>query len=305
MSTVITTAHLDSNRLRTTKPSFPGLVRGELLKTSRQWLTWVMLVLLVGVTIFAHLLTLSSNNTNEKISEAPLHFLYNEMEISLSILRIFGGIFIIIITAYLIGIEYQYGTIRIVLARGVGRLQLLFAKLLTLVLIALALVGGLLLLNALMICLVISFIVGNLQPLNAITPEFWSNTGLYLLTVLISLGTSILMSATMSAIGRSLSFGVSAALTWFPVDNMGLLFMNMAAQLTHNDFWNQITAYFLGPNLNAMPIVLLPAQLKANSIGIPPLAPINGPHTLWLTLAYALVFATVAIVLTWKRDVKE
>jgi ABC-type transport system involved in multi-copper enzyme maturation permease subunit len=305
MSTVITTAHIDSNQLRTTKPSIPGLVRGELLKISRQWLTWIMVALLVAGTIFSHLLTFSISNTKANISQAPLHFLYNEMEVSLSILRIFGGIFIIIITAYLIGIEYQYGTIRIVLARGVGRLQLLFAKLLTLVLITLALVGGLILLNALMICLVISLISGNLQALNAITPEFWLNTGLYLLTVLISMGASILMSAAMGAIGRSLSIGMSASLAWFPVDNMGMLFMLLAARLTHNDFWNQITTYFLGPNLNVMPIVLLPAQLNANSIGIPPLAPVNGPHTLWITLAYALVFATVAIVLTWKRDVKE
>jgi hypothetical protein len=156
-----------------------------------------------------------------------------------------------------------------------------------------------------MICLVISLISGNLQALNAITPEFWLNTGLYLLTVLISMGASILMSAAMGAIGRSLSIGMSASLAWFPVDNMGMLFMLLAARLTHNDFWNQITTYFLGPNLNIMPIVLLPAQLNANSIGIPPLAPVNGPHTLWITLAYALVFATVAIVLTWKRDVKE
>jgi ABC-type transport system involved in multi-copper enzyme maturation permease subunit len=264
-----------------------------------------MLALLVAGTIFSHLLTFSISNTKANISQAPLHFLYNEMEVSLSILRIFGGIFIIIITAYLIGIEYQYGTIRIVLARGVGRLQLLFAKLLTLVLITLALVGGLILLNTLMICLVIGLISGNLQALNAITPEFWSNTGLYLLTALISMGTSILMSAAMGAIGRSLSIGMSASLAWFPVDNMGMLFMLLAARLTHNDFWNQITTYFLGPNLNVMPIVLLPAQLNANSIGIPPLAPVNGSHTLWITLAYALVFATVAIVLTWKRDVKE
>jgi hypothetical protein len=192
-----------------------------------------------------------------------------------------------------------------VLARGVGRLQLLFAKLCTLAFIALALVGGLLLLNALMICLVLGLLSGNLQALNAITPEFWSNTGLYLMAVLISMGTSILMAAAMSAIGRSLSIGMSAALAWFPVDNMGMIFMLLAARLTHNNFWSQITTYFLGPNLNVMPEVLLPAQLKANSIGIPPLAPVNGPHTLWLTLAYAIVFATVAIVLTWKRDVKE
>src|SRR5690242_14481459 len=102
MSTVITTAHLDSNQLRTTGPSFPGLVRGELLKISRQWLTWIMLALLVAGIIFSHLLTFSISNTKANISQAPLHFLYNEMEVSLSILRIFGGIFIIIMTAYLI-----------------------------------------------------------------------------------------------------------------------------------------------------------------------------------------------------------
>jgi ABC-type transport system involved in multi-copper enzyme maturation permease subunit len=305
MSAAITTIHAGSSQLRTTTPGMLGLVRGELLKVSRQWLTWIMLVLLVGVTIFAHLLTFSVPGTKESMSQAPLHFLYNEMEVSFSILRIFGGIFIIILTAYLIGIEYQYGTIRIMLARGVGRLQLLFAKLLTLFLIILALVGGLILLNVLMICLIMTLISGNLQVLTAITPAFWSHTGLYLLAVLISMGTSVLMATAMSAIGRSLSFGMSAALAWFPVDNMGMLFMLLAARLTHNDFWNNITVYLLGPNLNVMPAVLLPVQLKANSIGIPPLAPVDGAHTLWLTLAYSIVFATIAIVLTWKRDVKE
>jgi ABC-type transport system involved in multi-copper enzyme maturation permease subunit len=227
------------------------------------------------------------------------------MEVSLSILRIFGGIFIIILTAYLIGIEYQYGTVRILLARGVGRLQLLFAKLLALSIIALALVAGLLLLNSLMICLIINLIGGNLQALNAITPVFWSNTSLYLLTVLMSMGVSILLATAMSALGRSLSIGMSASLAWFPVDNLGMLFMYLAARLTHNDFWSNITTYLLGPNLNVMPSVVLPAQIKANSIGIPPLAPVDGPHTLWVTLVYAIIFATVAIVLTWKRDVKE
>jgi ABC-2 type transport system permease protein len=305
MSVVLTTTRYPSSKLRTMTPDFFGIVRGELLKVSRQWLTWIMLALLAGGTIFAHLLTFSYPNAKMNLSQAPLHFLYNEMEVSFSILRIFGGIFIIILTAYLIGMEYQYGTVRILLARGVGRLQLLFAKLLALVIIALALVIGLLLLNSVLICLIISFIGGNLQALNAITPAFWSNSSLYLLTVLISMGVSILMATAMSAIGRSLSIGMSGSLAWFPVDNLGMLFLLLAQRLTHNDFWSNITAYLLGPNLNVMPEVVLPAQIKANSIGIPPLVPVDGPHTLWVTLAYAIVFATVAIVLTWKRDVKE
>src|SRR5437588_4211996 len=106
MSTVMTTALHPSSKLRTTTPSFFGIVRGELLKVSRQWFTWLMLVLLAGGTIFAHLLTFSIPSAKANLSEAPLHFLYNEMEVSFSILRIFGGIFIIILTAYLIGMEY-------------------------------------------------------------------------------------------------------------------------------------------------------------------------------------------------------
>ncbi len=305
MSTMMTTALHSSSKLRTTTPSFFGIVRGELLKVSRQWFIWLMLVLLAGGTIFAHLLTFSIPSAKANLSDAPLHFLYNEMEVSFSILRIFGGIFIIILTAYLIGMEYQYGTIRILLARGVGRLQLLFAKLLALVIIALALVIGLLLLNSLMICLIIDLIGGNLQALNATTPAFWSNTSLYLLTVLTSMGVSILMATAMGAIGRSLSIGMSVSIAWFPVDNLGMLFLLLAQRLTHNDFWTNITAYLLGPNLNVMPEVVLPAQIKANSIGIPPLATVDGPHTLWVALVYGIIFATVAIVLTWKRDVKE
>jgi len=41
------------------------------------------------------------------------------------------------------------------------------------------------------------------------------------------------------------------------------------------------------------------------SIGIPPQVDVDATHTLLVTLVYALIFAVTAIVLTWKRDVKE
>jgi len=64
-----------------------------------------------------------------------------------------------------------------------------------------------------------------------------------------------------------------------------------------------ITTYFLGPNLNVMPTVLSPRQ--PFSLGVPPLAEVDGTHTLFVALVYALIFIVVAIVLAWKRDVKE
>jgi len=90
--------------------------------------------------------------------------------------------------------------------------------------------------------------------------------------------------------------------------------MTLAYRITHNDFWLSITAYFLGPNLN----VIAPALTsnRVESIGATPLyfvdqagqahgILVDGTHTVVVALVYAMIFAVVAIVLTWMRDVKE
>ena len=148
---------------------------------------------------------------------------------------------------------------------------------------------------------------GNLNALQAITPSFWANSGIDLLTVMISMGATILLSAAMNALGRSLTFGLSASLVWFPIDNMGSPVMNILTQLTHSTFWINATAYFLGPLLNRLPDMLLPkaAYSGFESFGTEPLVSVSGPHALWVIGAYALIFIVLAFVLTWKRDVRE
>jgi len=120
------------------------------------------------------------------------------------------------------------------------------------------------------------------------------------------MGVTILLAAAVTIVGRSLSFGLSASLGWFTADTLGsFIFLTLAFRITRSDFWLNISAYLLGPNLNVIPTVLIPAQFKANSLGIPPLVPVDGTHTLLVTLGYAIVFAVTAVVLTWRRDVKE
>ena len=53
-------------------------------------------------------------------------------------MRVFTSFFLLILTARVVGLEYQLGNIRVLLACGIGRLQLLFAKLLAVVVIALS-----------------------------------------------------------------------------------------------------------------------------------------------------------------------
>src|SRR5262249_37560536 len=120
------------------RPSFWGMLRGEIFKVSRQRATWAMAAVLLAILVFPYfvLITLQNPNLRTQAQQAPLQFLYSLMGNNLLVLRVFSGPFLIIVTARLIGMEYSGGTIRVLLARGVGRLQLIAVKLLTAGLVA-------------------------------------------------------------------------------------------------------------------------------------------------------------------------
>jgi ABC-type transport system involved in multi-copper enzyme maturation permease subunit len=285
--------------------SFPGIIHGEFLKVAR--LFWLLFGLMAVGFLGALLLQGSTPHLNVTIQQAPLRFCYEAVESSLSIFRMLSGIFLLILTSFVIGRDYQYGTIRILLARGVGRIQLLFAKLALVALIGLTLLVAFALITAVFLGLLMLLLVGNLNALHALTPAFWSNAGRDLLTVLISMGATVLLAAAMNALGRSLTFGLSASLVWFPLDNFGTLLMNVIATLTHSDFWHVITSYLLGPLLNRLPDEFLPQDALSNfaSFGAAPLVFVSTAHALSVIGIYALIFLTLALLPTWKRDVRE
>jgi ABC-type transport system involved in multi-copper enzyme maturation permease subunit len=308
--TTTTASAAEYQRLRKARPSFFGLVRGEFFKIMRQWTTWILLVLLVGVTVLPYLIETVRPRLQADITSAPLTFFYDQLGIGLSVLRVFTGFFLLIITARLIGQEYQLGTIRVLLGRGVGRLQLLFAKLLTMAIMALILLVVGIALNYLLTLLLVVGVSGNLNAYSALTSQFWSDAGLFVLYILVNMGVSILLATAAAVLGRASVFGISAALAFFPLDNFGTVIMLLANRVTGSDFWLNITAYFLGPNLNQMPVAL--TNNRAATIGFGPLyaggthgIQVDGTHTLVVAAVYAAIFAATAILLTWKRDVKE
>ncbi|HEX6122126.1 MAG TPA: ABC transporter permease, partial [Ktedonobacterales bacterium] len=233
--------------------------------------------------------------------------LYRELGTNLTILRVFSGALLIIVTARLIGMEYSGGTIRILLGRGVGRLQLLGAKLLAAFIVGfIVLVAGLAL-NVVLTLIMLAAITGNLDALHALNAGFWQDTLIYLGTVAIGLAVPILMAATLAVIGRSLAFGVSAGIIFFPADNFGVVFFLLAQMLTSATGWGVATGDLLGPNLNAMPGALLPARASA-AVGFSfqtPLVPVDGGHTLLVSGLWAAAFLLIMAVLTWKRDVTQ
>jgi ABC-type transport system involved in multi-copper enzyme maturation permease subunit len=228
---------------------------------------------------------------------------------NLMMLRIFSGLFLVLVTSRLIGMEYSGGTIRILLARGVGRLQLLAAKLITLALVALGVLVGGIVLDMLLSLLLLRGVGGNFDALQSLNADFWADTRIYVGTVMVSMALTILMAAAVTVVARSLAGGMAASMSWFPADNIGTIFFLLGFRLTHNTFWTLITGDFLGPNINIMPAVVLPQRAAfatdPSQILATPLVPVSGGHTLLICAVYAAMFLVAMIVPTWKRDVQE
>jgi len=301
------TALARGGALHAAKPSFIGIVGGELLKIRRQWSTWIMAVLVAGSLSLQYLVFLLLSNTKERFGGRPDQFRDIVVGVDATMLKVFGGALLIVVTARLIGMEYSGGTIRVLLSRGVGRLQLLLGKLTAVTLVALALsVAGVAYSFVLkVILLAVKF--GSLDSLTKAPSTFWQDSWVLYLTVLISFGTAILLAAAVAVLGRSLAFGLTVGIVWFPAENFAVLFLLLASQLTGSDFWSLASGDLLGPNLNIMALDVLPA--RAAAIGsvtfAPQIVPVTGGHTLLVTAIWAVIFFTVAVVLTSRRDVKE
>jgi ABC-2 type transport system permease protein len=288
-------------------PTFFGIVRGELFKVSKQRATWFAALVLLAINFLPYLVEMSVGTLADRaVQLGPSGFLYNTMGNALTVFRVFVGPFLIIITARLIGMEYSSGTIRVLLSRGVGRLQLLGAKLLAVCGIAAATLVVGLLFHFVMSELLFATKLSSVNIGQAATAQFWADTRAYILTVVISMVATILMATGVTVLGRSLAVGLSVGLSFFAADNIGLIFFLLANKLTGSDFWLNVTGLLLGPNLNEMPHALLPNVPESATRAFQgPLVTVDGTHTIVVALVWSLAFLVVAGVLTWRRDVTE
>jgi ABC-2 type transport system permease protein len=311
---------MPGNAASSARPRFFGIFAGELFKITRLRTFWLLVVLIFGMALAPILLYLSRPNLNDLITQDPMGALYNIMPIDLSVIRVFMGILLLILSAMVIGLEYQQGTIRILLGRGVGRLQLLGAKSLALAVVGAVLLVALLVYDYLLALGMLLIKAGNLNLLQHATSAYWADARLYLLTVVISMAATLALGVCVSVVGRSLAFGASAGLSWFAADNLLVIVMLLVANFTNSDFWNRVTGFFLGPVLNSLPTLLIAgrtvtAQTEKGgvqtfvkpiaTIGFQPLDKIDGTQGLLVIAAYTVVFVVTAIVLTWRRDVLE
>jgi ABC-2 type transport system permease protein len=287
------------------RPSFYGTIRGEVLKVSRQLSFWLMLG---GAFVLLAIITLaisSASNIQDQLKTDPTGFAYGARDVFGTIFQIGSGIFLLIVGSRLFAMEYSSGTIRIIYARGTGRVRLLLAKMLTLAFIGIVLLVGYVVLAGVILALLANAWTGSISPLQHLPTQFWQDLEMWGVVQGMSMGIAILMAAAAAGIGRSLAFAMAASLAFFPVDNFSVILEALGSRITRQDHpWLNISEYQLGPNLNIVLHLIEPGH-HARAAFAAPLTPIDGTHALVVIGAFALAFAVIAVGRAVRPDVLE
>ena len=287
------------------RPRFLGTVRGEALKISRQLSFWLMLAGSVVLLAVITLAITSTSSIQDQLKTDPTAWAYAARDIFGTIFQIGSGIFLLIVGSRLFAMEYSSGTIRIIYARGTGRLSLLLAKMLTLAVIGILLLAGYLVVAGGIIALLVNAWTGSLAPLQHLPNEFWQDLGMWAVVQGMSIGIVILMAAAAAGIGRSLAFAMAASLAFFPVDNFSVILESLGARITKQDHpWLNFSQYQLGPNLNTVLNLIEPGH-HARGAFATPLVPVDATHALVVIGAFAVGFAAIAVVRAVLPDVLE
>jgi len=279
------------------RPRFHLIVRGELRKLSLQRANWLLVAVAVVLAAVAGLVLSTSSGIwqaeaayRATLQSDPAYWVHGVVVVAGMIARVVEGALLLFAAARLVGTEYSAGTIRVVLALGVGRVRLLCAKLVALALFALAVTAGFLALAAAFGLTMIATQGGSPPHVVAILPgSEWHDVWIHVLTILVSAGVCVLIGVAGAAVGRSLPIAMVVAVAFFPLDNL------VAGGRDYN-------VYQLGPNLNVLAETL--GHMR-ESLFTRPAQAVDTTHSAVVIGVSCAVLLLAAFIPTWRRDVEE
>lgn len=295
-----------SEERRFRKVGLLGAVHAEFVKLSRMRSVYLMAGAGILLFIFVSAVLLAGPHQRDFVHSDPHGFWNRQLDVYIALFQTGSGIFLLITAARLAAQEYSLGTIRVVLARGESRVQFWAAKLIVLALLGLALLVGFSILALIGTLLTYNVLAGSTRALTSLPTNAWIDLRAAFEAQLVSLSVTLLVATAAGFIGRSLGFGLGAALALFPADNFGTIVMTLLTRLTGNNAYSWATAYFLGPNLNVLPNRLEPDRATTQVFAAPlVLAHLDATHTLVVIAVWALLLLAVPLALLLRRDVLQ
>lgn len=284
-------------------PTFRGALRGELYKLRRNRPTLVITGLGVLFLTLIMLLYATNPTLRSSFTTQPLKAFYNLLHTLQLFFTAGAGIALLLTGSRLLGMEYDLGTIRVLLSRGTGRRQLLGAKIAALALYGLLLLLGFAALAAVGTVVVVQHQTGSLSSLLELPVVAWENVGLAVLACAISEFSCILLAVAMTSLLRSVASGMVLAIIFFPVDNGLSMALTQLSNLTKSHLWADATAFLYGPNLNHLPALLQHHQSAVGGSLTIPSVPTSLRETLAVVAGWWVLLLVVSIASLTRHDV--
>lgn len=299
------------------------LVRWEQFKLRRRWMPWILLTILVLFSQIGIWVTFASYNDLQagpqgmspvppsedqsgnirfhpgpgQLREGPemrqqLREQYDSFTLpgsipnAMSVAQGIGLILLAILAASAIGSEYGLGTLRLVLALGVGRHRYLASKFTTLAFMAAA---GLIIVVA--VTAVSSLIAGGLAqaPEDTIASSTWSEAGTALGRTWASLIPALALTGLITVMARSTAVGMAVGLGY------GFAEQIVVAILAPRFEWFRTASeYFLSRNISA---------LAGSRFGPGGSADLDTLHAALVLAVYTLALGGMAFWLFRRRDI--
>ena len=212
-----------------------------------------------------------------------------------------GTLLLIVLVGALIGSEYAYGTHRLSLARGVGRIQLLAAQVIAVALLALISSGALMLVGTAL------GVIGGLA-IGAGSALSVAGIG-ELMTLWLAIALNVfaysLIAFCIGTVGRSVAAAVAGPLVYIFVEYVVTNILNLFRDVPNPDattrFLSSIPDYLLGPNVSEL--ILLSGRRPYELLDYS--GHLGAIHAAVVVGLYCALFIGSAALVFRARDVRE
>lgn len=287
------------------------LLRSEVFRLRRRWMTWILLLSVVVLAFVLYFIiyasvqaqiqalqngTLSTTN-GPRQTEAQLREELQTLRPSqlgsfgLGVVSGFGSVLLIVFTASVFGNEFNWGTLRVVLALGAGRERFLAAKYVALVLYAavLTVLGAL-------AALASSEIVSLIASLDRTLPaDFATQLGVNIARTVFTFLPYIALAALIAVWSKSGGAGIAIGLVVYFAE--GLV---MSILVAFNKDYATIANFGLSRNVSAITRL----SVSTSAAGPPDASTLPDPGQAALVLlVYTVLFVALAMWRFRARDV--
>jgi ABC-type transport system involved in multi-copper enzyme maturation permease subunit len=290
---------------------FARLVGWELFLA---WRRRAMMITLTCLLLVGYLLIVlvqygvyfsDTSNSRSALYQAQALTFPGALSVGAGVISYLGVLLFVVLAGALIGSEYSYSTLRLSLARGVGRGRLLAAQIVALAILALLLAALALILSALVGLLGLAF--GLPQAAGALSAELLGEIVIYWLALAFNVFAYALISVWIGTLSRSVAGAIAGPLVFIVVEvvttdiltGIGIGAASLDSPLIN--FIARIPDYVMGVNTSALITWAGDGPYPFTSGG----ASVGVAHALIVSLVYCALFIVISYLALRNRDILE